>query len=431
MASSMIAVLFLGFFLLLALGVPVSFAIGLATFGALLVMFPAQTAANIVSQKVMTGLDSSGLLAIPFFILAGNIMNRGGIARRLIDFANVFVGWLPGSLAHINILANALFGSISGSAVSSAAAVGGIMTPIQKEHGYDPGFAAAVNIASCPAGLLIPPSGVLILFSLVSGGTSVAALFVAGYLPGFLMALGLMVPALLIARRLGVRETDATSGAGRKIVAALPSLGLIVVVIGGIVAGLFTATEASAIAVLYSLGLALYYGELKPRGIFGVFRESAVTTCIVLFLVGASMGMSWVMAVADVPAFVQGLLGPFANSPTATLLAINLMLLVVGIFMDLTPAVLIFTPVFLPIAVDLGVHPVHFAMLMVFNLCIGICTPPVGSALFVGCSVADVPMGRAIRFLWPLYLVLIGLLGLVTFAPFLSLALPTAFGLLE
>ncbi|MBU51174.1 MAG: hypothetical protein CL920_21005 [Deltaproteobacteria bacterium] len=430
MDTTVIMTLFLVFFVFLALGVPISFSIGLATFAALTVNFSMATSADIIAQKAMTGLNSFGLLAVPFFILAGNIMNRGGIAKRLVDFANVFVGWLPGSLSHINIFANMLFGAISGSAVSAAAAVGGIMAPIQKEEGYDPAFAASVNIASCPSGLLIPPSGVLILYSLVSGGTSVAALFVAGYLPGLLMGVGLMLPTIWLASRLGIKGTSVREGSTQKIVAALPSLALIVVVIGGIVGGIFTATEASAIAVIYSLVLALLYKEITFSQLPSIFRESAITTCIVLFLVGTSMGMSWVMASANVPAFVSSVLGQFSDQPLLVLLFVNIFLLVIGTFMDLTPAVLIFTPIFLPIMKKIGIDPVHFGMIMVFNLCIGICTPPVGSALFIGCSVADVPMNRVIRYLIPMYVVLFVVLLLVTYIPGISLWLPKLFGLM-
>ena len=430
MDTTVIMTLFLVFFVFLALGVPISFSIGLATFAALTVNFSMATSADIIAQKAMTGLNSFGLLAVPFFILAGNIMNRGGIAKRLVDFANVFVGWLPGSLSHINIFANMLFGAISGSAFSAAAAVGGIMTPIQKEEGYDPAFAASVNIASCPSGLLIPPSGVLILYSLVSGGTSVAALFVAGYLPGLLMGVGLMLPTIWLASRLGIKGTSVREGSTQKIVAALPSLALIVVVIGGIVGGIFTATEASAIAVIYSLVLALLYKEITFSQLPSIFRESAITTCIVLFLVGTSMGMSWVMASANVPAFVSSVLGQFSDQPLLVLLFVNIFLLVIGTFMDLTPAVLIFTPIFLPIMKKIGIDPVHFGMIMVFNLCIGICTPPVGSALFIGCSVADVPMNRVIRYLIPMYVVLFVVLLLVTYIPGISLWLPKLFGLM-
>ena len=432
MEITMMFVLFASFIVMLILGIPISFAIGLATFFSLLVQFPTEVASEVVAQKMITGLDSFGLLAIPFFILAGNIMNRGGIARRLIDFAKVIGGPLPGALAHINILANMLFGAISGSAVSAAAAVGGVMSPIQKKEKYDPGFAAAVNIASCPSGLLIPPSGVLILYSLVSGGTSVAALFMAGYLPGFLMGFGLMLVAGFVAARKGypVAKWESGSDALKKVFDAIPSMLLVIIVIGGIIKGIFTATEASAVAVVYALVLALVYREISVKGLPQIILDSVLTTCIVLFLVGASIGMSWVMASANVPELVASALSGVIDQPILVLLLFNLILLFVGTFMDLTPAVLIFTPIFLPIAEQLGVHPVHFGIMLVFNLSIGICTPPVGSALFVGCSVADVPINKVIKPLLPMYLVLFGSLLVVTYWPGLSLWLPKLLGLI-
>lgn len=421
-----ISVLSLSFLVLLLVGVPISFAIGLSAFLALGVSFPADIAAQILSQKVLTALDNFGLLAIPLFILAGNIMNQGGIARRLIDLAKLLMGPFPGALAHCNILANMMFGAVSGSAVSSAAAVGEIMLPLQKKEGYDPAFATAVNVASAPTGLLIPPSGALILFSLVSGGTSVAALFVAGYIPGFLMGFGLMLVAAWQAKtqqyptypRPGLNEL------GKALWDALPSLFMVVVVIGGILLGFFTASEASAVAVFYALALALYYGEVKPQSIPDLFLGSTLTTAIVLFLVGGSVAMSWVFSAANIPELVVGVLSSVSDNPAIVLLLINLILLVCGTFLDLTPALLIFTPLFLPIVESFGVHPVHFGIVMVMNLCIGTCTPPVGSLLFVGSSVSDVPIPQIVRHLIPMYVVLVAVLLLVSIWPDLSLFLP-------
>ncbi len=432
MESLVILVLFVSFFLFLILGVPVSFSIGLSTFAALLVNFPAITATEVIAQKVITGLNSFGLLAIPFFILAGNIMNQGGIAQRLIDFAKIIGGPLPGALAHINILANMMFGAISGSAVSAAAAVGGVMSPVQRKEKYNPAFSAAVNIASCPSGLLIPPSGALILFSLVSGGTSVAALFLAGYVPGTLMGLGLMLVAAWIAKRNQYPKFARSnlSESLRVSFRALPSLLLILIVIGGIIQGIFTATEASAVAVLYSLSLALLYRELKFKEIPKVFTESIVTTCIVLFLVGVSISMSWVMASANVPVLIFEALYSVSSNPYVILLMLNFLLLVIGTFMDLTPALLIFTPIFLPVAIEIGLDPVHFGILMVYNLCIGIATPPVGSALFVGCSVGQVEVPKVIPYLLPMYAVLFFVLLLIVYIPSLSLFLPRWMGLM-
>ncbi|WP_087018628.1 TRAP transporter large permease [Thaumasiovibrio subtropicus] len=419
--------LFGSFGILLLLGIPVSFSIGLASLATICMSLPLEPAIAVVAQRMAAGLDNFALLAIPFFILAGNIMNQGGIAIRLINFAKVLGGRLPGSLAHVNVMANMMFGSISGSAVASAAAVGGTMAPLQKNDGYDEHYSAAVNITSCPTGLLIPPSNTLIVFSLVSGGTSIAALFLAGYLPGILMGLSLMAVAGIIAKRRGypVAERPSLAMVWDTTVKALPSLLLIVIIMGGIIGGVFTATEASAIAVVYTFMLAVvFYREVKLRDLPGIILESAVTTSIVLLLIGASTGMSWAMANADIPYMIADALLAVSENPIIILLIINLILLIVGIFMDMTPAILIFTPIFLPIALDMGIDPVHFGIMMTFNLAIGICTPPVGSALFIGCSVAKVNIEKIIKPLLPFYAALIAALAAVTFIPEISLFLP-------
>ncbi|UJF18261.1 TRAP transporter large permease [Vibrio sp. SS-MA-C1-2] len=425
-----IIVLFGSFFTFLGLGVPISFAIGIASLFTVLLSLPFDAAIAVISQKMASGLDSFALLAIPFFILAGNIMNQGGIAIRLIEFAKVLGGRLPGSLAHVNIIANMMFGAISGSAVASAAAVGGTMSPLQKKEGYDPAYSAAVNITSCPTGLLIPPSNTFIVYSLISGGTSIGALFLAGYIPGLLMGLSLMFVAGFIAKKRGypVDPKPTMAVVVKKTFDALPSLGLIVVIMGGIIGGIFTATEASAIAVVYTLVLAVFfYREVSIKQLPSIILESVVTTSIVLLLIGASMGMSWAMANADIPYMISDALLAVSENPIIILLIINIALLVVGVFMDMTPALLIFTPIFLPIAMDLGMDPVHFGIMMTFNLAIGICTPPVGSALFIGCSVAKVRIDKVIKPLLPFYAVLILALMLVTFVPQISLTLPQLF----
>lgn len=425
-----IIVLFGTFFVFLGLGVPISFSIAISSLLTIMLSLPFDSAIAVISQKMASGLDSFSLLAIPFFILAGNIMNQGGIALRLINFAKVLGGRLPGSLAHVNVLANMMFGSISGSAVASAAAVGGTMSPLQEKEGYDKAYSAAVNITSCPTGLLIPPSNTFIVYSLISGGTSIGALFLAGYIPGLIMGLGLMLVAAIIARKRGypVSAKPTPKMVLLKTLDALPSLGLIVVIIGGIIGGIFTATEASAIAVVYTLILSFaIYREISLKQLPAIILESVVTTSIVLLLVGASMGMSWAMANAGIPYMVSDALMAVSDNPIIVLLLINLILLVVGIFMDMTPALLIFTPIFLPIALDLGMDPVHFGIMMTFNLCIGICTPPVGSALFVGCSVAKVKIDKVIKPLLPFYAVLILALALVTYVPEVSLLLPQLF----
>jgi len=425
-------VLIVSFGLLVVVGVPISFSIGLSTLLTMLLSIQSLPALTTVAQRMATGLDSFALLAIPFFILSGQLMNRGGIARRLIDFAKVIFGMLPGGLAFVNIMAAMLFGAISGSAVAAAAAIGGFMAPMMKKEGYKPGYSSAVNITSSTVGLVIPPSNVLIVYSLASGGSvSIAALFLAGYVPGILVGLALMVVAAAIALRekYPVAGPVALKVALLRFLDALPSLFLIVVVIGGIVAGYFTATEASAIAVLYTFVLSvLIYREVKWKELGRVLLDSASTTAVVMLLVATSMAMSWILAYEKIPQNVSASLMALTDNKILILLIINCVLLLVGIFMDITPAVLIFTPIFLPVVVELGVDPVHFGIIIVLNLCIGLCTPPVGTVLFVGCGVSKTSIAEVIRPLLPLFVAMIAALLLVTFIPELSLTLPWLFG---
>jgi tripartite ATP-independent transporter DctM subunit len=419
------------FIFLLVLGVPISFCIGISTVVTMLISIDAGPAVTTVAQRMATGLDSFALLAIPFFILSGQLMNRGGIARRLINFAKALVGMLPGGLAYVHILAAMLFGSISGSAVASSAAIGGFMIPQMKKEGYDLDYSAAVNITSATTGLIIPPSNILIVYSLASGGVSIGALFVAGYLPGILIGISLMVIAGLIAYRRGYPTAPRVSikqGVFR-FLDAIPSLFLIVLVIGGIVAGYFTATEASAIAVLYTFILSvLIYREVKWKEIPKILVDTSATTSIVMLLIGTSMGMSWIMSYENIPQNVSSALIALSDSRIVILLIINVLLLLVGTFMDMTPAVLIFTPIFLPVVMQLGVDPIHFGIIMVLNLSIGLCTPPVGSVLFIGCGIAGTSIARIIRPLLPLFIAMLISLLLITFIPEISLFLPRLFG---
>lgn len=425
-------VLSVAFAVLLAAGVPISFATGLASIAALLTIMPPGPALAVTAQRIATGLDSFALLAIPFFFMAGAIMNRGGIARRLIDCAKVFVGWMPGALAQITILANMLFGSVSGSAVAAASAIGGTMQPLQNKEGYDKSFSAAVNISSCITGLLIPPSGAFIIYSLVSGGTSIAALFVAGYLPGLVLGLAIMIPTWIMARKRGyARAPRLTMGEKlRAIIAALPSLGLVIVVIGGIVGGVFTATEGSAIAVVYALTLALVYRELSLKDLYRILVDTLEATAIVSLMVGTSMAMAYVMSLAEIPQMIGDWVRQVSDSKVMALLLVNVVLLIMGTFLDLTPGILIFTPIFLPVLQSFGVDPVHFGIILVFNMCLGIVSPPTGSALFIGCAIAKVSIEQVFRPLIPLFLWSTGALLLVTYIPAISLWLPRFFGLM-
>jgi len=425
-----ILVLVLSFIILITIGVPIAYSIGISAILTMLVSILPLPAFTTLSQRIATGLDSFALLAIPFFILAGQLMNKGGIAIRLIDFAKVLVGGLPGGLAFVNIMANMLFGSISGSAAASASAIGSFMTPKMEEEGYDKGFIAAVNITSATTGLTIPPSNILIVYSLASGGVSIGALFIAGYIPGILTGLVLMGVAAAFAykKNYPVGEKVGLKESAIRFLDAIPSLLLLVIVIGGIIAGIFTATEASAVAVLYTLILSMIYKEVKIKDIPDILLKTVRITSIVLLLVGTSIGLSWVMSYENIPQEISKGLLSLSSNKFVVLIIINLILLFVGIFMDMTPAVLIFTPIFLPIVVDMGIDPIHFGIIMVLNLCVGICTPPVGSLLFIGCSVAKIGIEKVIKPLIPLFIAMIIILMLVTYIPNLSLWLPRIFG---
>tara|TARA_Y200000002_G_scaffold9195_1_gene7595 strand:+ start:11881 stop:13023 length:1143 start_codon:yes stop_codon:yes gene_type:complete len=377
-----------------------------------------------------TALDSFALLAIPFFILAGQLMSNGGIAHRLIRFAKTLVGSLPGGLALINIISAMLMGAIAGSAMASASAMGSILGPEMKKEGYDKEYGAAVNITSSTIGLIIPPSNVLIIYSLASGGVSIAALFLAGYIPGILTGLFLMVVAFFWAKKKGYPTSNKSNikDVVSSFIDALPSLLLLFIVIGGIVMGLFTATEASAIAVLYALVLGIIYNEIKINELSSIILSSTKTSSIVLLLVTCSICMSWVMSFENIPQALSLFILNISDNKLIVLMMINLILLFVGIFMDITPAVLIFTPIFLPIIKSIGIDPIQFGIMMVLNLCIGLCTPPVGSVLFVGIGVVKTSIEKVIKPLLPLFIAMIFALMLITFFPQITLWLPRQFG---
>ena len=424
-----ILLLVISFLILLSLGVPVAWSIGISCLLTLAVSIDSIAAFTTMAQRMATGLDSFSLLAIPFFILAGQIMNQGGIAHRLINFAKALIGSLPGGLIYVNVIAAMLFGAISGSAVAAASAIGGILGPPMEKENYSKEFGAAINVTASTTGLIIPPSNVLIVYSLASGRVSIASLFLAGYIPGILMGLALMLVAAVWIKKKKYPPGEKTNvkRIATSFLDALPSLLLLVVVIGGIVSGIFTATEASGIAVLYTLVLAAIYREINLKKLHKIFLNSVVTTSIVLLLIATSMGMSWVMSFENIPQTVSDALLGLSDNKYVILIIINLLLLFVGTFMDMTPAILIFTPIFLPIMQSLGVDPVHFGMIMVMNLCVGLCTPPVGSVLFIGVGVAKTTIQKVIKPLLPLYVVMAIILLLVTYVPQISLWLPSLF----
>lgn len=426
-------IIFITLIVLIAIGTPISISIGLSSTIAILVVLPFKGAMITSAQRLFIGTNSFSLLAIPFFILAGNIMNNGGIAIRLINCAKLLGGRLPGALAQSNIVANMLFGAISGSGVAAAAAVGGTIAPLQEKEGYKKNFSTAVNIASAPTGMLIPPSNTLIIYSTVAGSVSISALFIAGYIPGILWGLGVMIIAGIMAKKEGYisKEKVTISQAIKVIIDAIPSLLLVIIVIGGILKGVFTATEGSAIAVVYSLFLALIYKEMKIRDLPKILLGSAQMTSIVIFMIGVSSIMSWVMAFTNIPQEIARVLLNITNNRIVIFMIMNVLMLVIGTFMDPTPAVLIFTPIFLPIAQQFGMEAVQFGIMIVFNLCIGTITPPVGPILFTGCKVGGVTIEEVIKKLLPFFFITILILMLVTYVPATSLALPKLFGLIK
>ena len=425
-----IFVLIISFSILVSIGTPIAWSIAISSFLTLLISLPSLSAFTTIAQRMATGLDSFALLAIPFFILSGQLMTNGGIAKRLILFAKTIVGNLPGGLALINIISAMLMGSIAGSAMASASAIGSILGPEMEKQGYDKGYGVAVNITSSTMGLIIPPSNVIIIYSLASGGVSIAALFLAGYIPGILTGIFLMIIASIWAKKNGYPVSKKSNF--REIISsffeALPSLLLLYVVIGGIVAGIFTATEASAIAVIYTLILGIIYNEIKISDLSKILLDSSKTSAVVLLLISASMSMSWVMSYENFPQELSYFLLNISENKIIILLIINLILLFVGMFMDITPAVLIFTPIFLPIIKSIGIDPIQFGIMMVVNLCIGLCTPPVGSVLFVGVGIANISIEKIIKPLLPLFIAMIISLGLITYFPEITLWLPKQFG---
>ncbi len=416
---------------LLLIGTPISISIGCGAALSMIVVLPGAKAALMSAQKIFTGINSFTLLAIPFFVLAGIIMNNGGIARRLVNLALVLVGRLPGSLALTNVVANMLFGAVSGSGSAACAAIGGIMGPMEDEEGYDKAYSAAVNIASAPTGILIPPSNTLIIYSTVAGGVSITSLFLAGYVPGILWGIGVMIIALFMAKSKGYKGREKVAFKMKLITfwKALPSLMLIIIVIGGILGGVFTPTEGSAIAVCYSLLLSFLYKTIKISDLPRILLESSKLTCVIVFLIGLSSIMSWILAFTKIPNLIATSLLGVSSSPIVILLIMNIILLILGTFMDPTPAILIFTPIFLPIVESFGMSPVHFGVMMTFNLCIGCITPPVGAILFTGCKVSGVTIEEVIKTLLPFFAVTVAILLLVTFCEPLSMFIPRLAGL--
>ena len=416
---------------LMFLGVPISYSIGISSLSAILTCIPLDVAVLTAAQRTFVGMSKFSLTAIPFFVLAGNIMNQGGIAKRLVNFVMAILGKLPGALLVTNVGTNALFGAISGSAAAAAAAVGSMIRDGAEEAGYDPAITAAANAASAPSGLLIPPSNAMITYSLAAGGTSVAALFMAGYVPGLIWALACAIVAVLLAKKKGYKGTPGKfswKNLGIATLQALPSLSLIVVVIGGIIGGIFSATEGSAICVVYALILAICYKSITLKSLWKIIVDSAKTSGMIVFLIGVSNILGWVMAFMQIPEAVATALLGITNNKFVLLLIMNIILLVAGTFMDVTPAILIFTPLFLPICTGFGMDPIQFGLILIYNLCIGNITPPVGNTLFVGIKVGKTSLAKVMPYMLMFYVAIIAGLMLVTYIPAVTMFLPGLVG---
>lgn len=423
-----ILVLFGVLLLLLAIGVPVAFAL----FGAALATFAVADIPLIVAvQRMAAGISVFTLMAIPFFIFAGDLMYRAGIAERLVRVADAAFGRVRGGLGLVDVGASMMFGAVSGSAIASASAIGSTMVPLMDEKGYDRDFSVNVTVTAAVVGLLIPPSHNMIIYAAASGiGVSIGDLFLAGIIPGLLTGGLLMVTTWLVARRRNLPRGTFPGWRSfiRAATYAIPGLFTGVLIMGGILSGIFTPTESSAVAVIYTIIVGtLVYRNLGWRGTWEAAQKSVRTAAMVLFIIAAATAFGFALALLEVPAALAGLIAFITDNPILTLLIINLMLLALGTFMDMAPLIVITTPIFLPVAMATGVDPVHFGIILMLNLGIGLVTPPVGSVLFVGSAVGKVPLSTMVATIWPFYLTLLAALALVSFIPQLSLWLPRAF----
>ncbi|MCX2725236.1 TRAP transporter large permease [Roseibium salinum] len=421
-------ILFGTFTVLLLIGTPVAFCLGVASLATVLYMGLPPV---VVFQRLNSGVSVFALMAIPFFIFAGELMVRGDIARRLVALAGAVVGHMRGGLGQVNIAASVLFGGISGSAAADATAIGGLMIPQMKEKGYSVEYGVNVTVMSSIIALMLPPSHNMIIYSISAGGRlSIADLFTAGIIPGFLLAIALMITAWVVARRAGY-PTEAFPGMaalGAMFINAVPGLLLIGIIFGGVRSGIFTASESSCIAAVYALVVTtLAYRTMHWPEFVGATKAAVRTTAMVLLVIGSAAAFGWLLAFLRIPAELVNFMKNISQNPLVILLMINILLLFLGTFMDMSPLIVITTPIFLPVATAFGVDPVHFGVILVLNLGIGLCTPPVGTVLFVGCAVGRISVWDAVKTIWPFYGAAVATLLLVTYIPALSLWLPSLF----
>ena len=414
-----------GMLLLVVIGVPIAYAIGIASLiTALVIGIPLEA----ILLKVSDGVDNFSLLAIPFFVFAGALMAQGGMAWRLVNFANIFVGFIRGGLAMVNVLASMFFGGISGSSVADVSSIGSILIPMMKKEGYDDEFSVNITITSGTQGIVIPPSHNAVIYSYAAGGAvSIAQLFLAGFIPGVMIGLSLMVLSFIMATRrnypkgrlVPLREAIKISGQ------AFLGLITVIIIVGGVIGGIFTATESASVAVIYAFIVTVFvYRDFKLRQLPQLFHGVIKTVCIVMILIGFASGFAYLMALMQVPAKATHFFLSISTNKYVVLALINIMLLILGTIMDMAPLLLICTPILLPVVKSFGVDPVHFGIIMMLNLSIGLVTPPVGSTLFVGCAIGKVSIERVSRKLWPFWLSMFVILMLVTYFPVISMWVP-------
>ncbi len=421
-------VLFGTFVFLLLIGTPVAFCLGVSSFATVLYLGLPPV---VVFQRLNSGVSVFALMAIPFFIFAGDLMVRGDIARRLVALAGGMVGHLRGGLGQVNVLASVMFGGVSGSAAADASAVGGLMVPQMKARGYDVDYAVNLTVVGSIIALMIPPSHNMIIYSISAGGKiSIADLFTAGIIPGFVLALSLMVAAYFVAKKRGypTEPFPGWAALGHIFASAVPGLILVAIIFGGVRSGIFTASESSNIAVVYAMLITFFvYRTLSWHDFIEATFAAVRTTAMVLLVIGCAASFGWLLAYTRVPATMVAAMQGVSDNPIVILLLMNVVLLILGTFMDMSPLIVITTPIFLPVAQAFGVDPVHFGVILILNLGIGLCTPPVGAVLFVGCAVGKIPISQAMRTIWPFYGAAFATLMLVTYIPALSLWLPSLF----
>jgi tripartite ATP-independent transporter DctM subunit len=410
------------------IGVPVAFSLGLASLATMVYL---DIPLVVAFQRMAAGMNVFALMAIPFFIYAGELMNQSGIAERLVKFAHSLLARVRGGLGLVNVSSSMMFGAISGSAVASASAMGSTLIPMMKKQGYDADYAVNVTATAATTGLLIPPSHNMIIYAIsAGGGLSIGSLFLAGIVPGILLGLGLMLVTYLVAVKRGYHSGTfpGWSQVLRHFIGALPGLFTVFIILGGILSGVFTATESSAIAVIYTVIVAVFvYRSLNWKGFVTASINAVKTTAMILLIIGAAGSFGWLLAVMEVPIQLATALLTISENPLIILLIVNLILLMLGTFMDMSPLIVITTPIFLPVMVGIGMDPIQFGIMLILNLGLGLVTPPVGTVLFVTCAVGGIRIEDTLRSIWPFYLVFIAVLALVTYLPSTTLFLPSLF----